>query len=328
MKPGSCIFGEKYNRSVRKALRHATALCPEQVQLGFTGDMTDLSEMPLAQTLDKLPAAMDLESLRSQASRLDRVTWGKQQKQDREAQAIVQKYMDAQTPVTELSENLTGNSSALQHRPGVTLPNCDSLEHVGDKGQGAIRLMSYLHDNKAQTNLGQALVNSFSLKCKTIGPEDTVTPFAKPESEPSEEQQKTKKDKKAKKPLCSEAGVCLCSETGCMVWQLLCRFINCIKLAFPANLPYRTTLLTKSDIFAVMEGCSQATVITYGFQSEVVKVWHIGIQYLSPFKPTFRECTVSEEQLGADVIEVEASLKASMLGVLLRFRGWPVRLGC
>ena len=310
MKPGSCIFGEKYNRSVRKALRHATALCPEQVQLGFTGDMTDLSEMPLAQTLDKLPAAMDLESLRSQASRLDRVTWGKKQKQDREAQAIVQKYMDAQTPLTELSENLTGNSSALQHRPGVTLPNCDSLEHVGDKGQGAIRLMSYLHDNKAQTNLGQALVNSFSLKCKTIGPEDTVTPFAKPESEPSEEQQKTKKDKKAKKPLCSEAGVCLCSETGCMVWQLLCRFINCIKLAFPANLPYRTTLLTKSDIFAVMEGCSQATVNTYGFQPEVVKVWHIGIQYLSPFKPTFRECTVSEDQnlSDEDVVEVKASL--------------------
>ena len=94
-----------------------------------------------------------------------------------------------------------------------------------------------------------------------------------------------------------------------MVWQLLCRFISCIKLAFPFNMPYRTTLLTKSDIFAVIEGCSQATANAHGFQSQVVKVWHIGIQYLSPFKPTFRECTVSEGQdLSANVIEVKASL--------------------
>ena len=313
MKPGSSIFGEKYNRSVRKALRHATALSREQVQLA-SEDMTDLSPLPLAQTIDKLPAAMTLESLRSQASKLDRVTWGKQQAQDREAQAIVQKYMEAQTPPTALSELLTGSSSALQHRPGVTLPNCDSLEHLGDRGQGATRLASYLHSHKAETNLGQALANSFSLKCRTIGPGDASTPFVQQPPEPGSEEQQKKVAKKSKstKPLCSEAGICLCSESGCTVWQLLCRFVNSIKLAFPFKGPFRTTLLTKSDVFSVIEGCAQTTAATYGFMTEVVKVWHIGIQYLTPFRPTFRDCTISETQdLTADVIEVEASLIVS-----------------
>ena len=88
--------------------------------------------------------------------------------------------------------------------------------------------------------------------------------------------------------------------------------------------------MTKSDIFAVIEGCSQATADAHGFQSQVVKVWHIGIQYLSPFKPTFRECTVSEGQnLSADVIEVKASpfLVSNPVGSRFQiFRGWPMLL--
>ena len=112
-KPGKGLFGEKYNRSVRKALRHATALNPDQLQLG-TDDLTDLSRLPLAQVLDKLPAAMTLESLHSQASKLHRATWGGLQRQDREAEAIIQRYMDAQTAPTYLSDWLTGSSSAVQ----------------------------------------------------------------------------------------------------------------------------------------------------------------------------------------------------------------------
>jgi hypothetical protein len=171
--------------------------------------------------------------------------------------------------------------------------------------------MSYLHDNKSKTNLGQALLNSFSLKCQAIGPEDSLTPLPTPdqlESEKSDQQQGNKPKKRNAKPSCAEAGLCFCSEVGCVVWKLWCRFINSIKLAFPFSLPYRTTLLTKSDIFAVIEGCSQATANTHGFQSQVVKVWHIGIQYLSPFRPTFRECTVSEGQdLNASVIQLEVA---------------------
>ena len=106
-----------------------------------------------------------------------------------------------------------------------------------------------------------------------------------------------------------------------MVWRLLCRFINCIKLAFPHKGSYRTTVLTQSDIFTLIEGCPQTTAKTDGFQTQVVKLWHIGIQYLVPFRPTFRDCNVSEEHLAAGAIEVEAWLTSSKLGGVLEFQG-------
>jgi len=198
------------------------------------------------------------------------------------------------------------------------------LIHEGDQGQGAVRLVSYLHSNKATTNLGPALVNNFSLNCRSIGPEDVLTPQPEVRQPAESDEHKQAEVKRKTTPPCSEAGICLCSDSGCRVWQLLCKFINAIKLAFPSSGSNRTSLLTKSHIFALIEGCPQATAETEGFSGQIVELWHIGIQYLTPFRPTFRDCTILETH-AADQIEVEAWLTSSQAAKLVGWSFWGFR---
>ena len=108
-----------------------------------------------------------------------------------------------------------------------------------------------------------------------------------------------------------------------MLWRLLCRLINTIKLAFPAQGSFRSTILKHSDVFILLRGRPQAAADEeLEAQVEVVKLWHIGIQYLVPFRPTFRDCTIVQDNLTTDPMEVEAGRPLSW-GEFGRSRGVP-----
>jgi len=85
----------------------------------------------------------------------------------------------------------------------------------------------------------------------------------------------------------------LCSEEGKQLHQFSQRFLNTIKLQFPATGSFRQSLLKGSRVFIFLRGCTLAEAKggKPNFTTEVV--WHIGVHYLSPFRPTFREVMAS-----------------------------------
>lgn len=302
--PGESIFGAKQSRLLSKALRKATAVG------GALGrdqpahaEMTDPSLSILEAQLEKLPASITLDSLHKQAMKEERKGWGKKQAADRLAESAIQTWLESQHSLSDLSQQLAGSNSSLQHRPGAFPDGGVLAVHEGDRGLGAIRLVSYLHESKSSTNLGDALVNSFALKCRTMTPDALV-------SEHRLEDQQEPEPKK-KKPPCYEAGICLCSPPGCRLWLLLCRLLDTIKRAFPRQGSLRSTLLKQSGVFVLLRGYPQADANAEELQVKEAKIWHIGIQYLVPFRPTFRECTALDTNFNAETMAVEAGLLLS-----------------
>ena len=67
----------------------------------------------------------------------------------------------------------------------------------------------------------------------------------------------------------------------------------------------RSTLFKQSGVIVVLRGRPQADA-SDGQASEA-KIWHIGIQYLVPFRPTFRECSAAlETDFNDEAIAVKA----------------------
>lgn len=138
------------------------------------------------------------------------------------------------------------------------------------------------------------MLQSFALKHRNISSEDCEKSeeLHDDQSLPAEEEAaKAKKNKK--KPECFQVGVCLCSEEGVKLYQLSGRFLNTLKLQFPASGNFRVSLLKASRIFILLRACSldEAKKVKPNFTTALV--WHVGIQYLTPFRPTFRKVTAS-----------------------------------
>ena len=157
LKPGQSIFGEKHSRQLRNAIRHATAIGPVslghgQDQLADDNAETTPHLQSIVQALEKLPVSITLDALYKQATKLERSGWGKKQAQDRQAEIDIQNWLDSldsqqSLSLKTLSEGLAGSSSALQPRPGA-FPDGGILSHnQGDQGQGALRLVSYIHSS-------------------------------------------------------------------------------------------------------------------------------------------------------------------------------------
>lgn len=87
---------------------------------------------------------------------------------------------------------------------------------------------------------------------------------------------------------CLEAGFCVCSGDGKVLRRIRDQFLSAMKKAFPRQSPQRDLLRNASVV-----ACVSGTRITDDYEemlaAECVSrtvYWHIGLMYLSPFRPT------------------------------------------
>ena len=156
-------------------------------------------------------------------------------------------------PWKEYSQLLTHCDDALQRQPGF--PGGTLTQHKPNTTAFASRICSFCYSEgqaKKQTNVDDLLLQSFGLKHRNLSGADGGT-FADLEHEalPAEDEGREAEapQNRNRKPACWEVGVCLCSEQGLQLYRLQGRFIQALKLQFPASGSFRVSLLKSSRIF-------------------------------------------------------------------------------
>ena len=253
-----------------------------------------------------MPPAMaqlgSLGDLRRKASQLERSGWGKKQAADRNATECIDQWLKTQD-CSQLSQRFTSSASSLQPVPATMLGDGQVVRQEGDQGLSAIRMVAWLHESKRTQNLSDVLVNRLGLKSRTITAADAKALIP---TDTDTDPAAASVPKQKYKPTCLEAGVCLCSESGMLMWNLLTRLLTATKRVFPATGSLRQQLLKRSGSLMLVRGYPKDDVTA---TVKETKLWHIGIQYLSPFRPTFRECLSLAENLDADVVPIQAAPK-------------------
>ena len=198
-------------------------------------------------------------------------------------------------PWKEYSQLLTHCDDALQRQPGF--PGGTLTQHKPNTTAFASRICSFCYTEgqaKKQTNVSDLLLQSFGLKHRNLSAEDCGTcEHLEHEALPAEDEGDGAEapQSRSRKAACWEVGVCLCSEQGLQLYRLSGRFLQALKLQFPASGSFRVSLLKSSRIFLVLRSCAKEEVKDEKPQWLDTFVWHVGIMYLSPFRPTFREVT-------------------------------------
>jgi len=88
--------------------------------------------------------------------------------------------------------------------------------------------------------------------------------------------------------------VCVCKGVGKKVYQLRNRLLGVMKIVFPASGTDRKAVLKASCVVIRLQHCSSEPVDGDPAWEDGL-VLHIGCMYLSPFRPTFRECELLGE---------------------------------
>ena len=209
-------------------------------------------------------------------------------------------------PEKEFSEKLTGSTDALELQPG--LPHGIHVAHQPCTSSLATKIISDCYErrkSKAPTNLTDLLCRSFSLKHREITTEDGDL-VELPKDDEANTGGAAAKKSKPKKPECWQIGVCICSEQGHKLYQLWNRFINRMKSQFPASGLLRKSLLKASKVFVLLRAPPQ----DQDDEEQPLEqfAWHIGFQYLTPFRPTFRDVvTFGNVDIGAASVPVLGS---------------------
>ena len=137
-------------------------------------------------------------------------------------------------------------------------------------------------DSKRNSNLGYCLEREWKEKHWTVLQE------AAP---------KLSQDKLRKITKCQEAGMCLCSAGGKELAQLQVRLLKLLKQHFG---PGRGREALQHGLVCV---CARAEACPPRFPQPVELWWHIGLMYLSPFRPTFLELEKCDAPAGeADMV--------------------------
>ena len=302
VKNGESIFGPKASRLRSRVVNAAqrAALGQDQDQLAEVSE-SGPSHSTVQASVDSLPPSITLDDLRRKATRLERNGWGKRQAADRKTEECIEKWLKTQD-CSELSKRFTNTDTSLQPFPATLLQEGRVVGLEGDQGLSAIRLVSWLHEAKNAQNLSEVLVNSLALKSRTVTTADALEVVGTEKDPPSAANKK--------KYTCLEAGVCLCSPSGCKLWNLLDRLLTTMKRVFPFTGSLRQSLLKRSGVFVLLRGCPQADAKAKadaeGCPVKETHIWHVGIQYLSPFRPTFRECFALDSNFDAEAIPIQA----------------------
>ena len=191
----------------------------------------------------------------------------------------------------------------MQLQPGLLDGVLTAFEP--DTASFATRIASYCFEcaqSKKATNIGDLLRRSFSLKHREIGNADgDATQLEEDDDEAAGGNNSKAKRPSQKKPECWQIGVCVCSEQGQQLYRLKQRFINVIKAQFPASGEHRHSLLKASRVFILLRGCVVEEASKESPQFTIELLLHVGIQYLTPFRPTFREVVASGDVNAAAV---------------------------
>jgi hypothetical protein len=271
-KRGESIFGEKFSRQLARAKNAAQLGISAQPPPGADALTSQIAAVRAS--VDALPPVMSLADLKKAATKLDSQGRGKAQRRDRAAKQVITKWLDTQPGLGFDSQF----STQFEQQPGP--PGAAIARHVGDQGSSAVKLLGSLNTSqKDKHNLDSALDCSFRLKCRPVSGAEVVGDCAILDAEEPSKNAK-------KKPQCHEVGICLCSENGCKLYTLSQRFLNATKIEFPYQGTSRVHQLKASKIFVLLKGSSTGESDP---ASQVLQMWHIGIHYLSPFRPTFRK---------------------------------------
>jgi hypothetical protein len=229
---------------------------------------------PVAQAQDalaRLPTSATLKQVQRVALKLDRSRHGLRQRQDRDAQGVIDAWRKTAGP----GPNEFGVGELFELHPG--LPGGFIAYHAAENRSRSTKTLvrsvaaSASKHRRRQQNLGAALLSSFDLKCRTLSDSDAieqlgsaVAPELKDREHDDVEQlqcvaaeeghERKTKPKSTGKPNCWEVGVCLCSPDGrrhYLMWQKL---MACTKGQFPPSSPYRLTHLKDSRVFMLVRG--------------------------------------------------------------------------
>ena len=283
---GHDIFGEKASRTKARIRRQAQA----KALAKLAEDIDPCTEQAINASIEELPEMLSLQALRKTATALERKNHGVKQHRDRLAKAKVQAWSSKQS-LCQLTE-LTGlENESFDLQPG--LHNGFIASHSSSsRASTASKLIGYLSAcRKGSQNLSAAMLYSWALKARTVLESEAALVYEPVHAElvADEDAAARKTHKPKKKPFCWQVGICLCDEQGKLIWQMSQLLLATIKSQFPFTSSYRLSHLKMSKVFVLLRSCKpDQDPGTAPWTSSILL--HIGIQYLTPFRPTFRLC--------------------------------------
>lgn len=150
--------------------------------------------------------------------------------------------------------------------------------------------LAWVHASKA-TNLGAMLERQWQQMHQVVA--DSAGPQP-PAPNPA-----------ARSSECCSAGMCLCTGAGLKVRQIADAFLRHMKTTFPKDTDFRRKLLDANIVVRIVgEPLVDDNEQIVGMENAFGEVFfHVGLQYLSPFRPTFlkvEEVEHDREHAGTD----------------------------
>jgi len=275
------IFGEKRSAVLRRVRREA-----EKQQAASAVGSLDDGERHMAVVKGYMPKAplanLKWDLVRKAAHRAERHDRGGLSREEAEAEAAIAAWQ--QRTSSQLSElaAVCPNLEFLAKR-AVPLPGAHSdmlvLDLRPQRAEDAMVVALALEQPgmKFRTNLKEVLAQSWETKHQLVS--------AQNDDEPRQEAPPTR---------CQVFGMCVCKGVGKKVYQLRKRLLGVMKIVFPASGTDRKAVLKASCVVIRLQHCSSGPVDGEPAWEDGL-VLHIGCMYLSPFRPTFRECELLGE---------------------------------
>jgi hypothetical protein len=321
------LLGEKHSRRlIRLRSKAASALLYDQTADSPETAAANALQLQQQQMPD---TKISLARVRRDAARLERKFHGKAQAKDREAQQSINKWLEKQPPLSDICKELADSNLSLQTLPGlppgsILVETCSS-----ERGRYAQQLLSSL--NTKGTNLKAALATSFALTARTIS-EASAAPIqedAAGDEVPASQAMpmpgsggpvpNAKANAGPNKSKCYEIGYCIHDQEqggdGHKANTAFARIITAIKLQFPRLSHFRPAHLRASNVFMLLQGVLATSADSpHEEESCTSHLWHVGILYLLPFRPTLRICKLAKpDQPLHGPIEVTATNMYSTL---------------
>jgi hypothetical protein len=137
---------------------------------------------------------------------------------------------------------------------------------------------------------------------------------------------------------CCQYGVCVCSANGKRDFECHNRFLNILKQTFPNRTDAVFKLLLGGHFFARVfspsNGSASSSSDVAPLSLTITHMWHIGLMYLNPYRPTFQcvDIVGSEGEVDGEPIRIHVQATGSFLTELVaiklldKARTWTVTI--
>ena len=306
------------------------------------GQIQDLSPEAAAATVLHQRAPTSLALLRREAARLERKYQEKAQRKDRQARESISKWLEKQPALSAMCKELADSKLSMQMQPGLP-PGSILLE--ADPSQRGCYAMHLLASLKTKgTNLKAALEASFALMTRTISAADALPmqddvaesqALASPMMPMPGSGPMPKAKTAPKAPKCYDIGYCIHDHEqggdGHKANIAFVRIITAIKLQFPRVSHFRAAHLRASSVVMLLQGALATSADSQSDQESCsTHLWHIGILYLTPFRPTLRICNLAkpDQTLDGPVDVIATNMYSTLRATSKTFdfaRTWHLR---